>query len=51
MLALTIEVILDFAGMHRGRFRLIASEVASRKAYGTSRRPFVAFAMLRLIAD
>lgn len=43
MLALTIEAILDFAGMRRGHFRLIACEVASHDAYGTSRRLFTAF--------
>ncbi|MHC4045777.1 globin [Bradyrhizobium sp. 23AC] len=43
MLALTIEAILDFAGMRRGHFRLIACEVASHDAYGTSRQLFAAF--------
>lgn len=51
MLALTIEAILDFAGMRRGHFRLIACEIACHGAYGTSRQPFIAFAMSRLIAD
>ncbi|WP_038971445.1 globin [Bradyrhizobium genomosp. III] len=43
MLALTIEAILDFAGMRHGRFRLIACELASHDAYGTSRQLFTAF--------
>lgn len=43
MLALTIEAILDFAGQRSGHFRLIACEVASHDAYGTSRELFVAF--------
>jgi len=43
MLALTIEAILDFAGTRSGHFRLIACEVASHDAYGTSRELFVAF--------
>ena len=43
MLALTIEAILDLAGMRRGHFRLIACEVASHDAYGTSRQLFTAF--------
>ncbi|MBR1173360.1 globin [Bradyrhizobium sp. KB893862 SZCCT0404] len=43
MLALTIEAILDFAGERRGHFRLIACEVASHDAYGTSRELFIAF--------
>jgi hemoglobin-like flavoprotein len=48
MLALTIEAILDFAGERSGHFRLIACEVASHDAYGTSRELFVAFfAMIR----
>ncbi|MBR1127985.1 globin [Bradyrhizobium iriomotense] len=43
MLALTIEAILDFAGERCGHFRLIACEVASHDAYGTSRELFIAF--------
>jgi hemoglobin-like flavoprotein len=43
MLALTIEAILDFAGERRGHFRLIACEVISHDAYGTSRELFIAF--------
>ena len=43
MLALTIEAILDFAGERSGHFRLIACEVASHDAYGTSRELFIAF--------
>jgi hemoglobin-like flavoprotein len=43
MLALTIEAILDFAGERSGHFRLIACEVASHDAYGTSRDLFIAF--------
>lgn len=43
MLALTIEAILDFAGARHGHFRLIACEVASHDAYGTSRQLFSAF--------
>jgi len=43
MLALTIEAILDFAGERNGHFRLIACEVASHDAYGTSRELFIAF--------
>lgn len=43
MLALTIEALLDFAGTRSGHFRLIACEVASHDAYGTSRELFVAF--------
>lgn len=43
MLALTIEAILDFAGMRRGHFRLIACEVASHDGYGTPRELFIAF--------
>lgn len=37
MLALAIEAILDFAGERSGHFRLIACEVVSHDAYGTSR--------------
>jgi len=43
MLALTIEAILDFSGMRHGHFRLIACEVTSHDAYGTSRQLFTAF--------
>src|SRR5262252_4778856 len=43
MLALTVEAILDFAGERRGHFRLIACEVSSHDAYGTSRELFIAF--------
>ncbi|MDA9401596.1 globin [Bradyrhizobium sp. CCBAU 45389] len=43
MLALTIEAILDFAGERRGHFRMIACEVVSHDAYGTSRELFIAF--------
>ncbi|MBR0783101.1 globin [Bradyrhizobium iriomotense] len=43
MLALTIEAILDFAGERCGHFRLIACEIASHDAYGTSRELFIAF--------
>ncbi len=43
MLALTIEAILDFAGERSGHFRLIACEVASHDAYGTSRELFIGF--------
>ena len=43
MLALTIEAILDFAGMRRGPFRLIVCEAASHDAYGTPRELFIAF--------
>jgi hemoglobin-like flavoprotein len=43
MLALTIEAVLDFAGERRGRFRLIACEVASHDGYGTPSELFIAF--------
>jgi hemoglobin-like flavoprotein len=43
MLALTIEVILDFAGERRGHFRMIACEVVSHDAYGTPRELFISF--------
>jgi hemoglobin-like flavoprotein len=43
MLAMTIEAILDFAGERTGHFRLIAAEVLSHEAYGTSRELFIAF--------
>jgi hemoglobin-like flavoprotein len=49
MLALTIEAILDFAGERSGHFRLIACEVVSHDAYGTSRDLFIAF--LAIIRD
>lgn len=43
MHALTIEAILDFAGMRHGHFRLITCELASHDAYGMSRQLFVGF--------
>ena len=43
MLALAIEAILDFAGERNGHFRLIACELSSHDAYGTSRQLFIAF--------
>lgn len=43
MLALAIDAVLDFAGTRRGHFRLIACEVTSHDAYGTSRQLFNAF--------
>ena len=43
MLALTIDAILDFAGERTGHFRMIAAEVSSHDAYGTSRELFIAF--------
>ncbi len=43
MLALTIDAILDFAGDRTGHFRMIAAEVSSHDAYGTSRELFIAF--------
>jgi len=43
MLALTIEAILDFAGERTGHFRIIAAEISSHDAYGTSRELFIAF--------
>ena len=43
MLAMTIEAILDFAGPRSGKFRMIACEVMSHDAYGTSRELFVTF--------
>lgn len=49
MLAFTIEAILDFAGERSGKFRMIASEVISHDAYGTTRDLFVAF--FAVIAD
>ncbi|SRR5579871_6277606 len=49
MLAMAIEAILDFAGERRGHFRMIACEVLSHDAYGTSRELF--FAFFGIIAD
>jgi hypothetical protein len=49
MLAFAIEAILDFAGERRGHFRMIACELESHQAYGTSRELFVAF--FGVIAD
>jgi hypothetical protein len=49
MLALAIDAILDFAGLRRGHFRLIACEVSSHDAYGTSRELFLDF--FRVIRD
>ena len=43
MLALTIDAILDFAGERTGHFRMIAAEISSHDAYGTSRELFIAF--------
>lgn len=43
MLALTIEAILDFTGERTGHFRMIAAEISSHDAYGTSRELFIAF--------
>jgi len=43
MLAFAIDAILDFAGSRRGTFRMIACEVQSHEAYGTSRELFFAF--------
>ena len=43
MLALTIEALLDFAGVRSGHFRLIECEISSHDAYGTPRELFVAF--------
>lgn len=43
MLAMAIEAILDFAGERAGHFRMIACEVLSHDAYGTSRELFFAF--------
>jgi hemoglobin-like flavoprotein len=43
MLALTIDAILDFAGERTGHFRMIAAEISSHDAYGTSRQLFIAF--------
>jgi hemoglobin-like flavoprotein len=49
MLAMTIEAILDFAGARAGHFRMIACEVSSHDAYGTSRELF--FDFFRVIRD
>ncbi len=49
MLALAIEAILDFAGARSGDFRLIACEMTSHDAYGTSRELFIDF--FRVIRD
>ena len=43
MLAFAIDAILDFAGHRNGTFRMIACEVQSHEAYGTSRELFFAF--------
>ena len=43
MLALTIDAILDFAGERTSHFRIIAAEISSHDAYGTSRELFIAF--------
>ena len=43
MLAFAIDAILDFAGERSGTFRMIACEVQSHEAYGTSRELFSAF--------
>ena len=43
MLAFAIDAILDFAGERTGSFRMIACEVQSHEAYGTSRVLFLAF--------
>jgi hemoglobin-like flavoprotein len=43
MLAFAIDAIVDFAGPRNGTFRMIACEVQSHEAYGTSRELFVAF--------
>ena len=43
MLAMAIEAILDFAGERQGHFRMIACEMLSHDAYGTSRELFFAF--------
>jgi hemoglobin-like flavoprotein len=43
MLVMAIEAILDFAGERQGQFRMIACEVLSHDAYGTSRELFFAF--------
>jgi len=49
MLVFAIEAILDFAGERHGKFRMIACEVSSHDAYGTSRELF--FAFFGIIAD
>ena len=43
MLAFAIDAVLDFAGSRCGTFRMIACEVESHEAYGTSRALFFAF--------
>jgi hemoglobin-like flavoprotein len=43
MLAFAIDAILDFAGERSGTFRMIACEVESHEAYGTSRELFFTF--------
>jgi hemoglobin-like flavoprotein len=43
MLALTIDVMLDFAGDRTGHFRMIQCEVSSHDAYGTPRKLFGEF--------
>jgi hemoglobin-like flavoprotein len=49
MLAMAIEAILDYAGERQGHFRMIACEVLSHDAYGTSRDLF--FSFFGIIAD
>ena len=49
MLAMAIDAILDFAGERQGHFRMIACEMLSHHAYGTSRELF--FAFFRVIAE
>ena len=43
MLAFAIDAIVDFAGPRNGTFRMIACEVQSHEAYGTSPKLFFAF--------
>jgi hemoglobin-like flavoprotein len=43
MLAFAIDAILDFTGSRRGTFRMIACEVQSHEAYGTSPKLFFVF--------
>jgi hemoglobin-like flavoprotein len=43
MLAFAIDAILDLAGDRNGTFRMIACEVQSHEAYGTSPKLFFAF--------
>src|SRR5437016_1628928 len=43
MLAFAFDAILDFAGSRNGTFRMIACEVQSHEAYGTSPKLFFAF--------